>query len=141
MIYKVVLSLHLISVISWMAGILYLYRLLVYHAEETEIVVKTRLETMQSKLYRIITLPAMLATLVFGLFMVGLNIELLHQPWFHAKLTLAMAMMASTYFAATEMDHQKAGTSKLSGKRLRLLNEIPTLLMIGIVFLAILKPW
>lgn len=139
--YKLFLSLHIISIISWMAGMLYLFRLFVYHAEETAPIVKERLIIMQAKLYKIITLPAMIASYIFGIAMLSLKPELLSQGWLHAKLALVMAMSGLLGFAKQIHLSQALGTYSKSGKILRILNEAPTLLMIIIVFLVIFKPF
>ena len=141
MAYRVILSFHIISVISWMAGILYLYRLFVYHAEETESGVKTRFITMEKKLLRIIVLPASLASLAFGVAMLALQRTLLHQPWMHGKLALVVALLGMTHYAGKIRKQLEQGKCEKSGKFFRIANEIPTLLMIGIVFLVILRPF
>jgi putative membrane protein len=140
LLYKTILSLHLISVISWMAGILYLFRLFVYHTEETEALVKQRFHVMESRLYKIITLPAMAASLVFGF-----TLAILHPPhfaatWFSIKLAFVFALVACTLFAGGQISLISEGKSKVSSREFRFLNELPTLLMIGIIFLAVFKP-
>jgi len=139
--YRVVLSFHIISIISWMAGMLYLFRLFVYHAEETESLVKTRFIVMEKKLLRIITLPAAIASLVFGVAMLVMQPVLLQQPWMHAKLSLVVALLGMTHYAGKLRKQLELGTCDKSGKFFRVANEIPTLLMIGIVFLVILRPF
>src|SRR5437773_2621765 len=99
MIYSWLKALHIISVICWMAGILYLIRLFVYHAAETEKIVKDRFEIMERRLYKAITLPSMLAAYVFGLSMLSLNPYLWHQPWMWAKLFLVVVLTQVTLFA------------------------------------------
>ena len=141
MAYRFVLALHLISVISWMAGILYLYRLFVYHAEETEGLVKMRFIVMEKKLLRIITLPAAIASLAFGVAMLVMQPILLQQPWMHAKLGLVVLLLGMTHYAGKIRKQLEAGVSRRSGKFFRIANEVPTLLMIGIVLLVILRPF
>jgi len=138
--YRIILALHIIAVISWMAGILYLYRLFVYHAEETEKVVKERLIVMEERLSRIILIPAMAFVLLFGFLLLAINPTLLSLPWMHAKLLAVGGLMFFSHFAGKIRRQLKSGTCQWSSKRLRVLNEIPTLLMIGVVFLVILKP-
>src|SRR3954463_270883 len=99
--YRLVLALHIISIISWMAGLLYLFRLFVYHAAEKEEVVKERFRMMEWRLYRIITMPAMVAAFVFGVTMLYLNPTLLRQPWMIAKLILVSLLIAVTHYAKT----------------------------------------
>jgi len=138
--YKTLLALHLIAVISWMAGILYIYRLFVYHAQETESVVKDRFKVMENRLYRVITVPSMLVATVMGVSLLGLDPTLFQKGWIHAKLFLALGMIGMTLYAGVAKDQLQAGTSTKSHKFFRICNELPTLLLIAIVFLAILKP-
>lgn len=138
--YKWALALHIISVISWMAGILYLYRLFIYHVEETEAVVKSRFEIMEERLLRIITLPAAIASAVFGSFMLTLNPILLKAPWMHTKLLFIAGLFFMTHFAGRIRKQLAQGKCRLQSRTLRFLNEVPTLLMIGIVILVILRP-
>src|SRR5262245_2167010 len=86
-------SLHIIAVISWMAGMLYLFRLYVYHAQETHPEVMARFQVMERRLLRAITTPAMIATLITGVWMLTLQPMLLHQPFMHVKLALVFGMM------------------------------------------------
>jgi len=132
---------HIISVISWMAGMLYLPRLFVYHAgvkkksPESEM-----LKKMEKRLIRIIINPAMIATFIFGglLAYAGGHYT---EGWFHAKFTLALIMagvhgMFSRWRKAFEKDKNKK-----SEKFFRIANEVPTALMIAIVIIVILKPF
>jgi putative membrane protein len=139
--YRVLLSIHLIAVISWMAGLLYLYRLFVYHAEETEAVVKARFTVMEDRLYRIITVPAMLIALAMGIAMISYNPNLLHYPWMHAKLFFALLMIGMTHIAKKFKRELADHTCRISGKTFRILNEVPTLLMILIIGMVILQPF
>jgi len=141
MLYLVCKSLHIISVVAWMAGVLYLYRLFVYHAAETEAVVKARFVVMEMRLFRYITSPAAIVAVVFGVAMLALMPSLLSQPWMHAKLLLVLALLHSTFFAKRYMRQLAAGTCKTSERTFRLLNEVPTLLLVLIVFLVVLKPF
>jgi putative membrane protein len=124
-----------------MAGILYLIRLFIYHRMETEAVVKSRFEVMEYRLYRYITFPAMVASFVFGLAMLGDNPTLLKMPWMHAKLTLVILLAAVTLYSSKIRKRLAAGEMPYTTKFFRILNEIPTLLMIFIVLLVILKPF
>ena len=139
--YRVLLALHVIAVISWMAGILYLFRLFVYHAQETENIVKQRFLVMENKLYRIITYPAMWVSLVLGTSMVVLQPFLLETLWFRWKAVLVVFLMGCTLWAGRIHQDFVQEQCKISSKKFRFLNEIPTLLMIGIVLLVILKPF
>lgn len=140
-LYLTAKSLHIISVISWMAGILYLYRLFVYHAEETEEIVKARFRIMETRLYRYITVPAMVASLGFGTLMLFLQPNYFTSAWLHGKLLLVAALVAVTLFAQHQIEILETGQAPLSSKTYRILNEVPTVLMVVIVFLVVFKPW
>jgi protoporphyrinogen IX oxidase len=142
--YLLLKSFHLIAVISWMAGLLYTYRLFIYHTEYglTDRSNHTLLSLMELRLLRYITFPAMIAGFASGVLMVLLNQGLLAEHWFHVKATAALGMMAVTLYARTlrlQLKEQKP--TRFSSKGLRFLNEVPTLLMIVIVVMAILRPF
>lgn len=140
-LYLAAKSLHLISVISWMAGILYLYRLFVYHSEETEEVVKARFRIMEQRLYRYITIPAMVASLAFGTLMLFLQPSYFTSAWLQGKLLLVAALVAVTLFAQHQIEILETGQAPLSSLTYRILNEVPTVLMVAIVFIVVFKPW
>lgn len=139
MTYKVFLALHVISVISWMAGILYLIRLFVYHSMETEEIVATRFCLMEQRLYRYITFPAMLSTYLFGGLMLLQRPFLLHLSWLQVKLVLVLMLTVATLFARLVIKEFAQQKNNRTSTFYRIYNEIPTLLMILIVFLVILK--
>ncbi len=139
MSYRILLSLHLVAVISWMAGILYLIRLFVYHAGETESVVKQRFKVMEYRLYRYITFPAMIAAYLFGGAMLYLQPVLLAQSWMQVKLFCVLLMTIATLFSGKQVVQFSNDANSYSEKFYRVFNELPTLLMIAIVFLVILK--
>ncbi len=140
--YPWVKSLHVISVIAWMAGLFYLPRLFVYHAEQVGETGDTHemFKTMERRLLRAIMNPAMIATWVFGLMLVatpGIVDWSAVWPW-----TKAISVVAMTWFhmwlAARRKDFQ-AGTNTRDGRAYRIMNEVPTLLMIVIVFSVIVR--
>ena len=135
--------LHIVAVISWMAGILYLFRLLVYLAERGgDPSNKELLLLMARRLFKAITLPAMIVSYVAGLGMVGLVPALGHQPWFMAKFVLVLLMTHMTAKAGLLIGRFASGGPKLpTSKRLRWLNEAPTVLLLVIVYLVIFKPF
>ncbi|NBX92084.1 MAG: protoporphyrinogen oxidase HemJ [Proteobacteria bacterium] len=140
-LYRVLLALHVIAIISWMAGILYLFRLFVYHAQENLDAVKERFMVMERKLYQIITLPAMVVAFLLGIGMVYLQPYLLETHWFRLKVVLVLFLMGVTHWSGRILKDFARSQCKISSKTFRFLNEIPTLLMIGIVLLVILKPF
>lgn len=135
-------ALHIIAFVSWMAGLLYLPRLFVYHAENTKIVeVSNVLKTMEYKLLRYITTPAMIFTWGIGillLFRPGFDLT---QGWIHVKIVAVLLMSAFHGMCAKWMKDFKNDSNKKTGKFYRIVNEIPTVLLITIVLLAIVKPF
>jgi putative membrane protein len=135
-------AVHVMAVISWMAGMLYLWRLYVYHAMETEQVVMDRLQIMERRLLNAITTPAAIVALGTGLWMIiAAPAFYLHQPWMHLKLTLVTLLfgshgMASHYRKALLKNHQVKPHTFY-----RVMNEVPTLLMVGIVIAVVVKPF
>ncbi len=139
-LYLTLKSLHIVSIVAWMAGILYLYRLFVYHASETEGVVKARFQIMERRLYQYITLPAMIASLLFGAGMIALVPRLLSMPWLHAKLFFVLGLVWMTWFGGQQVDALAEGTCRINPRTFRILNEVPTLLLVLVVFLVVFKP-
>ncbi|SMF08988.1 putative membrane protein [Tistlia consotensis] len=141
-VYPWIKALHVISVIAWMAGMLYLPRLYVYHAQaaagsETSETFKV----MERRLLRAIVNPAMIATLLFGLLMLWANPGLLHAGWFHSKILLLLGMFALHGFFSRWRKDFAADRNRRGAGFYRIMNEAPTLLMIGIVLLAVAKPF
>lgn len=142
--YPWVKSLHVISVIAWMAGLFYLPRLYVYHVERVGSGNETDglFQTMEERLLRVIMNPAMISTWVFGLLLVftpGIVDWSALWPW-----TKAAAILGMTWFhmwCAARRKEFLAGTNTLQGRRYRLMNEVPTLLMIVIVVSVIARPF
>lgn len=140
--YTVIKALHIIAVISWMAGLLYLPRLFVYHADaEKGSELSETLKIMERKLLRLIMNPAMIAAWLFGGAMLYANDTLLSQHWMHAKLTLIVLMTVFHHLLSRWRKVFVKDMNKHSHKFYRKVNEVPTLLMIAIVFLAVLKPF
>ncbi len=135
-------SLHLIAVVSWMAGLLYLPRIFVYHVENKEKKDATDIfEVMESKLFFYIMRPAMIFTWVFGLVLIYLNgIEIFLQMWFQIKIILIVLLSAYNNFLGNCLVSIKNSTNTRSAKFFRIINEIPTVILIIVVFLAIFKP-
>jgi len=139
--YFVIKSLHIIAVIAWMAGMLYLPRLFVYHAgTPAQGEASQMLKTMERRLLRYIINPAMVATYVFG-FLLAAEIDAWKDGWFHAKLGLVLLLTAAHHMLARHFKAFREDRNTKSQKYFRLLNEVPTVLMIGIVFLVVAKPF
>lgn len=141
--YRSILAFHVIAIISWMAGILYLYRLLVYCSERRKEhpSVEALLQLMSRRLWKAITLPAMILAWAAGLTMVHLNPTLLHFPWFHTKLLCVVLLTASTIYAGVLVHRVQTKSELPRGRSLRFLNEVPTILMIIIVIMVIVRPF
>jgi len=141
MLYRILLAVHVIGIICWMAGLLYLFRLFVYHAAETENVVKERFKMMEQRLYKIITLPSMLVSFFFGIALLIINPTLAFHGWLHAKLFLVLGLLWVTHMGGRYVAAFEAGNVTKTHKYFRLFNEIPTILMILIVILVIVRPF
>ena len=136
-------SLHIIGVISWMAGLLYLPRLFVYHAKVPPQSERAKmLSTMERRLYHFIMTPAMVITVIFGGILLWLyGVHIWHEIWFIAKLILVIALVFC-HFLLGRWRHDFAQQQNQHSERFyRLVNEIPTILMILIVILVVVKPF
>ena len=135
-------SLHLISVISWMAGLLYLPRIFVYHAENNgDRKISDIFKVMEKKLYFYIMYPAMLLSWIFGLALIhSVGAELLTALWMQVKFFLVIILTAYHFYLGSCLRAFKDDRNASSSKYFRIINEIPTILLILIIFFAILKP-
>ena len=134
-------SLHIIAVISWMAGLLYLYRLYVYHRAESEAVVRSRLRVMERRLWLAITVPAAWLASLSGLGLIALlPCFYLPQGWLSVKLLLVALLLVVHLLAGRYRKAFLEPPFPLSEKAFRFLNEAPTLLMIAIVLLVEFQP-
>ncbi len=140
--YNWIRAFHLIFVISWMVGLLYLPRLFVYHSELQPGSGEDKLfQTMERKLMKLIMLPAMLLTLAFGIWLSYIyGFKNLGQ-WFHIKMTLVLVMLYFHHFLGKRRRDFVNGKNKYRAKFYRYINEVPTILMTVIVILAIVKPF
>ena len=135
-------SLHLIAVISWMAGLLYLPRIFVYHVENKEKKEATDIfELMEKRLFFYIMRPAMLLSWVFGLILIYINgVEIFVQLWFQIKILLKIFLSAYNEYLGKCLVALRNSTNTRSSKFFRIINEVPTVILIIVVFLAIFKP-
>jgi len=135
-------SLHLIAVISWMAGLLYLPRIFVYHVENKDKQEATDIfEVMEKKLFFYIMRPAMIFTWIFGLVLIYLNgVEIFSQLWMQIKIVLVILLSVYNDFLGKCIVSLKNDSNIRSSKFFRIINEIPTIILIFIVFLVIFKP-
>ena len=135
-------SLHLIAVISWMAGLLYLPRIFVYHVENIEKKEATNIfEVMERKLFFYIMRPAMILSWFFGLVLIYLNgIEIFSHVWFQIKIVLMLFLSAYNDYLGKCLVALKNSKNTRSAKFFRIINEITTVILIIVVFLAIFNP-
>jgi putative membrane protein len=139
--YEWIKALHIIAVISWMAGMLYLPRLFVYHCEaEVGSKPSETFKVMEQRLLRAIINPAMAVTWLAGLYLAWAGHWYL-SPWFHAKFTLVLAMSGVHGFFSRCVKDFAADRNRRDLRFYRIINEVPTILMILIVILVVLKPF
>lgn len=135
-------SLHIIAMVTWFAGLFYMFRLFVYHSENKDDESRVEmLKIMEKRLYYIITEPAMIVTWVFGLMTLYNAQHLLITPWFHVKLTLVLLLTGYHHYIGKVLRRFAADDVYLSSKQCRIRNEVPTFFLIAIVLLAFLKPF
>ena len=134
-------SLHLISVISWMAGLLYLPRIFVYHSEAKDDSQKSVFKTMESKLYNYIMMPAMLLSWLFGILLVHtITLSVFLELWMQIKI---IAVIILTYYHFTlgkYLNDFAINNNQKTSKFFRIYNEIPTIILIVVIFVVIFKP-
>jgi len=139
-LYDVIKILHITAVISWLAGLLYLPRIFVYHAQVAIGSESDKIfQTMEKRLLRFIMLPAMLLTFAFGLYLSSeIGFEFV---WLHIKITLVLLLAGFHGFLSKCRKNFEKGQNKHSQKFYRIINEVPTILMVCIIALVILKPF
>lgn len=136
---------HLIGVVVWFAGLFYLVRLFVYHAEASQepepaqTILKKQYELMEKRLYRIITTPGMLVTVAMAIGLLTTEPEVLKSGWLHVKLAFVAVLLAYHHYCGRIMKKLAAGECQWSGQQFRALNEAPTILLVAIVLLAVFK--
>ncbi len=141
MSYEIIKSLHILSVISWMVGLLYLPRLFVYHSQaQIGSVQAETFKVMERRLLTAIMTPAMVASFIFGIWLILLNHGLIYETWFQIKFA-AVILMGGIHGKFSKMRRLLENNEKpLSTKSYRIWNEIPAVLMILIIVMAIVKP-
>ena len=141
-IYLLFKSLHLIAVVSWMAGLLYLPRIFVYHVENIE--KKESIEifkVMEKKLYFYIMYPAMVLSWIFGLILISIiGFSSLSFLWLKLKLLFVVLLTIYHFYLGKCLNKLKEDTNNITSKFFRIINEFPTILLIMIVFIVIFKP-
>ena len=138
-------TLHIVGVVVWFAGLFYLVRLFIYHveAEEEESPVreafKAQYAVMERRLANIITTPGLILTVTMAAGLLIVQPSWLHQGWMHAKLGFVGLLLAYHLFCYRLMGQLQAGVCRWSGRQLRALNELPTLLLVLVVMLVVFK--
>ncbi len=135
-------SLHLISIISWMAGLLYLPRIFVYHAETVNNEDKKEtFKLMEKRLFFYIMNPAMILSWFFGILLIySIGTQSFNHLWFQLKLGMVILLTSYHFFLSQCLKNLSADNNRYSPKFYRIINEVPTLLLIGIIFVVVFKP-
>ena len=134
-------SLHLIAVISWMVGLLYLPRIFVYHSENNNEIITNVFKTMERKLFYYIMTPAMAISWLFGLLLIHeIGFDQLANLWLQLKLTFVILLTVYHFYLGLLLNHFNLDQNKKTSKFYRYINEIPTLMLILIVFIVVFKP-
>ena len=140
-LYLLFKSLHLIAVISWMAGLLYLPRIFVYHSEATHDSQKIVFKTMERKLYNYIMMPAMLFSWLFGLLLIhNLGFSIFSELWMQVKTFLVIALTSYHFLLGKYLSEFAVDSNTKTSKFFRIINEIPTIILIVVVFVVVFKP-
>lgn len=135
-------SLHLIAMVCWFAGIFYLPRLFVYHAACDDEPGRERFKIMERKLYRGITTPSMIATVIFGLWLISYNVSgYMTQGWLHAKLLLVAALIAYHFYCGHLVRVFQDDRNTRSHVFYRWFNELPVFILVAVIILAVVKPF
>ena len=135
-------SLHLIAVVSWMAGLLYLPRIFVYHVENINDQNSTNIfKTMEKKLYFYIMIPAMILSWIFGLILISIvGFDVLSATWIQLKLIFVVLLTFYHFYLGQCLKNLAFEQNNKTSKFFRIINEIPTILLILIVFIVVFKP-
>ena len=134
-------SLHLVAVISWMAGLLYLPRIFVYHSEATHESQKSVFKTMERKLYNYIMMPAMLLSWLFGVLLIhSLGFNVLVELWMQIKTISVIILTYYHFLLGKYLKDFALNDNKKPSKFYRIINEVPTIILIVVVFVVVFKP-
>ena len=140
-LYLLFKSLHLIAVISWMAGLLYLPRIFVYHSEATHESQKNVFKTMERKLYNYIMMPAMLLSWIFGVLLIhSLGLGIFSELWMQIKIVSVSLLTFYHFLLGKYISDFAINNNDKTSKFFRTINEIPTIILIVVVFVVIFKP-
>ena len=136
---------HLIGIVVWFAGLFYLVRLFVYHAEASlqpepaQSILKNQYAIMEKRLYSIITTPGMIVTVLCAIGLISTEPEVLKQPWLHIKLAIVLLLIGYHHYCKRIMKQLAKDECQWTGQQFRALNEAPTIMLVLIVLLAVFK--
>ena len=134
-------SLHLISMVSWLAGLLYLPRIFVYHSEAKHESQTEVFKVMERRLYNFIMMPAMIFSFLFGVLLIhSLGFTVFAEFWMQVKLVSILLLTYYHFYLGRQLKLFALNNNKNSSKYFRIINEIPTILLIIIVFVVVFKP-
>ena len=134
-------SLHLIAVISWMAGLLYLPRIFVYHSEASHDSQKQVFKTMERKLYNYIMMPAMLLSWLFGILLIySLGFNIFKEFWMQIKIVSVLILTHYHFILGRYLQDFATDNNRKSSRFYRIINEVPTIILIVVVFVVVFKP-
>ena len=134
-------SLHLIAVISWMAGLLYLPRIFVYHSEASHDSQKQVFKTMERKLYNYIMMPAMLLSWLFGVLLIySLGFNIFQELWMQIKIVSVLILTHYHFMLGKYLQDFATDSNRKSSRFYRIINEVPTIILIVVVFVVVFKP-
>ena len=140
-LYLLFKSLHLIAVISWMAGLLYLPRIFVYHSEAEDKSQKTVFKVMERKLYNYIMMPAMMLSWLFGVLLIhSLSFSVFFELWMQIKIISVVILTYYHFSLGKYLNDFAIDNNRKSAKFFRIYNEIPTIILIVVIFIVIFKP-
>ena len=140
-LYLLFKSLHLIAVISWMAGLLYLPRIFVYHSEASHETQKDIFKVMERKLYNYIMMPAMFLSWLFGVLLIhSLGFDIFLELWMQIKVILVTVLTFYHFLLGKYLSDFAINNNQKSSKFFRMYNEIPTIILIVVIFVVIFKP-
>ncbi len=140
-VYLTFKALHLIAIISWMAGLLYLPRIFVYHAETKNIEVSKTFKIMERRLFVYIMNPAMILSWLFGFILIhSIGLQSFKEFWLVAKLILVIALTFYHFFLFSCLKKFSINENNYQPKFFRIINEVPTILLIAVIFLVVFKP-
>ena len=140
-LYLLFKSLHLISAISWMAGLLYLPRIFVYHSDAEDNSQKKVFKIMERRLYNYIMMPAMLLTWLFGVLLIhSLGITVFSELWMQVKTILVVILTIYHFSLGKYLNEFAIDNNQKSSKFFRIFNEIPTIILIIVIFVVVFKP-